>query len=331
MRFTRPLVPGLLALLPLLAHTAPAAGQCAPGPGPLAGVAACPGAEPYDSPRWSNHLTAFGANVLLGGLTAGFAQELRGGSFRDGFIRGALGGTTVYAGKRIAGQRFDGAGLLGRQVAAVGTSVVRNASAGRGSFSRLMLPFGPVRLYVEPGAARPLQPKLDLSGLAFLAYGVFNDDLYFDTRRSFSAGIPVFRTEDAPIDWLTDGSELEGLATAGVVYLADYWSREERDHTFAHERIHVLQTDFVLGAWTDPVEDWALSHHPVGRSIARWVDINLATNLLSLLGGPFDHDERPWEAEADYMAGRPPSGCFGTGLLDSGRAGLSWREPVTAP
>lgn len=329
MRFTRSLVFGLLVLLPLLAPAAPAAGQCAPGSMQLSRVA-CPGADASEPRTWSNHLTAFGANVLIGGLTGGVVQELRGGSFRDGFVRGALGGTTIYAGKRIAAQRFDGAGLLGRQVAAVGTSMVRNAAAGRGSFSRLMLPVGPVRLYVEPGAARPLQPKLDLAGLVFLGYGVFNDDLHFDTRRSLSAGMPVFRTEDRPIDWLADGTELEGLATAGVVFLADFWSKAERDHTFAHERIHVLQTDFVLGAWTDPVEDWVLGHFAAGRAIARWVDINLATNLLSLLGSPFDHDQRPWEAEADFMAGPRPSDCLHISPLD-GLVAASRREPVIAP
>lgn len=43
------------------------------------------------SPRWAGQVTALTSNALLGGLTAGIDQELRGGSFKDGFARGALG------------------------------------------------------------------------------------------------------------------------------------------------------------------------------------------------------------------------------------------------
>lgn len=84
---------------------------------------------------------------MLGGLTAGIVQRLRGGSFSDGFARGAVGGAVAYAGRRIAAERFDGAGLLGRQVGAVGASVVRNASERRPSLERLFFPAGPLHVY----------------------------------------------------------------------------------------------------------------------------------------------------------------------------------------
>src|SRR5688500_10942351 len=99
------------------------------------------------TPTWVGQFTVAGANALLSGVTAGVIQELRGGSFSDGFARGALGGVVIYAGKRVAMDRFAGAGLLGREVAAVGTSMVRNAADGVGLLDRVVLPVGPVRVY----------------------------------------------------------------------------------------------------------------------------------------------------------------------------------------
>src|SRR5688572_16046106 len=92
------------------------------------------GSDNWTAPAWVGDVTFLGANALTSGLSAGLLQRLRGGSFRDGLARGALGGSVKYAGMRVSAQRFDGAGLLGRHVAATGTSMVRNASDARPTF-----------------------------------------------------------------------------------------------------------------------------------------------------------------------------------------------------
>ena len=89
-------------------------------------------------PTWVGELAFLSGNAALGGLTAALIRELRGGSFWEAFLDGALGGAVVY-----------GAGLAGREVAAVGTSIVRNASDGRGTLEQLVLPIGVARLYLQ--------------------------------------------------------------------------------------------------------------------------------------------------------------------------------------
>lgn len=93
-------------------------------------------------------LVTAGINALLGGATAAGMRLIRGESASESwsaFWTGTLGGGVTYAGKRVAVERFGGAGFLGRELATVGGSMVRNASAGRGVLEELVLPVGPVR------------------------------------------------------------------------------------------------------------------------------------------------------------------------------------------
>src|SRR5437868_1015216 len=99
------------------------------------------------APRWVGEFTTLSANAAIGGLTAGIFQKVRGGSFKDGFTRGAFGGAIIYTGKWVAAKRISGGGLVGREITAVGTSIVRNASDGVGSLDRLILPVAIGRIY----------------------------------------------------------------------------------------------------------------------------------------------------------------------------------------
>ena len=133
--------------------------------------------EAQVTPRWRpdpgvGEVTFLGANTLIGALTGGIFQTLRGGSFADGFTRGALGGAVVYAGKRLSVERFSGAGFLGREIAAVGTSIVRNAGEGAATLRRLVLPVGPLRLYLQPKGSAVVNLKVDLYELAWLGYAL---------------------------------------------------------------------------------------------------------------------------------------------------------------
>ncbi len=100
------------------------------------------GAVIATAPHWAGEFAILSGNAVLSGVTAGVVQKLRGGSFRDGFVRGLTGGGVIYLGKRVAAERFSGAGLLGREVASLGTSMVRNASEGYGLLDDVVLPVG---------------------------------------------------------------------------------------------------------------------------------------------------------------------------------------------
>jgi hypothetical protein len=205
----------------------------------------------------------------------------------------------VYAGKRVSVERFPGAGLLGRQMAAVGTSVVRNAAEGRSSFEVIALPVGPVRLYVGSDTLPKLRAKVDLLGLATTIYAALDPAAEWDSGASLSAGAPVFRIRR----W-TEGERTVAQHFAGVVWLRDdhrdLINAEARASAFfAHERVHVLQYDFAFSAWSAPAEAVLLRRVVGSNEIARHVDLGLNALLFGALGSVVSYSSRPWEWEAD--------------------------------
>jgi len=271
----------------------PAAAQCGARPEPCE----------VDAPRWTGELATLSANALLAGLTAGVVQRWRGGSFEEAFARGALGGAGIYAGKRIAVEDFAGAGLIGREVAAVGASVARNALDGLPPLERLILPLGPVRLHFRRGH-RP-SARLDAIALGWIAWAVAERELDFDMGESLSAGAPVFRTRGSILSFGDDSVHAAGVTAAGVVVLSrvpGFGDAFER-RSSAHERVHVIQQDQLFTLWVDPAEEWALERWRFTRAAGRWVDFNLSTELLRTFGRLFpEHAERPWELESIFLA-----------------------------
>lgn len=217
-----------------------------------------------------------GANAVASGAVAGLLQRVRGGSFKDGFIRGAAGGLIVFGGKQLAVGDLPGAGLLGRQVAAVGASVVHNAGAGVGSFDELVLPLGLVHLHRSADAERKVRLRLDLVTTVYFVRGLMDSSWRFDPGGSLSSGAPVFRapayrpTEDV---WL-------GHATAGIIVVRERDSLMIRSPkyeraVFAHERVHVLQDDQVAIGLGRTLQGAALSIVPRGEWVDRRVDLGL--------------------------------------------------------
>lgn len=255
------------------------------------------------TPGWVTPISLAAVNMLLSGVTAGITQELRGGSFKDGFTRGSFGGLFIYAGKRVAVEDFDGAGLLGRQINAVGTSIVRNASDGIGTFDRLVLPVGVARVYWQRGAPQPWHFKIDALALGWTVYGVVEPELELNFGRTLSAGTPVFQTRGKIISFDSDG-HAGGIAEAGIIFLSDVpqWGDVFLEKAFAHERVHIMQLDQVFTTLNEPYDDYVLRRLPGGSAINRWIDINLSSELLNLLSGVIDrHRDRPWELEAIYL------------------------------
>ena len=297
MRFLRLVVVLLfLLLLPAVAYS-----QCTPPLSPPETAQPC--RDRY--PSWTGELATFGANALLGGVSSGVLQKLRGGSFAHGFTRGVAGGAVIYAGKRIAVERFGGAGLVGREVAAVGASMVRNAGEERGLLERVMLPLGPVRLYLQSEAPR-VRVRADLFSLGYTIWAISEAELEFDAAKSLSAGTLVFQTDNRVIVTDNDStSHAAGFVGAGIILLADVppFGRNFARRNFEHERVHVLQMDQIFYTMTDPLEDYVLERIPVARRLEPYVDINLSDQLIRRLGGLFDrYLQRPWETEAIFLS-----------------------------
>ena len=283
--------PGLLAALLLLAAAPlPAWGQDR--------------SSEWTAPRWMGDVAFVGTNALFGGLTAGVMQHLDGGDFRDGFTRGAFGGMAAYVGRRIAAAEFSGAGLVGRQVSAVGASVVRNAGEGRASFQELVFPVGPVRIYVDRSEDTDVRPRVALYDVAWLVTFVARSETRVDWSASLSSGAPVFRSPQRSYK-NSRGEPVDGLAAGGSIGLSDVFE-DRRRQVLPHERVHVLQHDFAFLIWSDPVEKRLMERHRWTRELSRHVDLGLLfPTLRSAVYQGFDvrHSRQLAEIEAMFLDG----------------------------
>jgi len=255
----------------------------------------------WTAPRWTGDLTFLGVNTLVGGLTGGVLQRLDGGSFRDGFTRGSLGGAVAYAGRRVSADRYFGAGLLGRQVSAVGVSMVRNASRGTGVLDELVFPLGPVRFYVDRSEGWTLHPRVVLADVLTVAVVASRSETRFDTYRSASAGAPVFWTPGRRV--VSDPEDVNGMVQMGTILLSDVPDSTLR-HTFPHERVHVLQYDLQALAWSEPLEAWLLGRWDLAERLSRYVDVGVAARPLAegfhaLIG--LDRKDTLRELEAGFL------------------------------
>jgi len=258
---------------------------------------------------WGEELAVVGGNVLLGALTAGLWQELGGGSFKDGFTRGALGGAVIYAGKRIASGRFPVAGLLGREVAAVGHSVVRNAGEGRGTLDRVALPLGFLPAQVQLGSwGKDARVRVDVLALWNLGYGLIEPKLELDWSRSLTWGAAVFTSRG--YDFVVDDARASAMAAVGTIYLnGDLVAFPGFERVGAHERVHVLQGDAII-SWGDAADDWLEAQVPPLQWVSRYVTPRLFSLGFFALGrlveSQVEYSHRPGELEARALAGQDP-------------------------
>jgi hypothetical protein len=259
--------------------------------------------------RESKYAVTIGANLALGGLTGGIGEGLRGGSFWRGFTRGAAGGGLVFVGKEVSAQRFTAAGLLGRELGAVGGSVVNNAAAGRPMFSRIVLPLGPVRVYAQPGSPDPVRIKLDAAGVIGLAFAATRPGARFDLESSLSSGAPVFGFEKER------GSRQQAAHLAGVIMAANHLEGDGRRRALAHEQVHVVQYDFAFLAWSQPAEEWVAERGPTVRTLSRYVDFSANAAVFSVLNVFVPRRLSPWENEAYFLSGTGGPSTPGTILV----------------
>lgn len=239
------------------------------------------------------------SNAVVSGVAAAVIAAFRDHvSVREAFLGGAAGGLAVFLAKRVAAERFTGAGLLARQIGSVGASVGRNAAAGRMPFERIVLSAGLARIYWDR-ASGEVQVKPDLNAIGWTVRAAFEPRAEFDWSRSLSAGAPVFLTRDATFENGAAGRAL------GNVIVADPAARIPLDDIMAHERVHVVQLDQHFILWGEVFEGWAaglLGDRSSG--IVGHVDLVLPTILTGLGVGalwPGPWVRNPLETEAYFM------------------------------
>jgi hypothetical protein len=206
---------------------------------------------PSEPGQWTNEFALAGANALAGGVTAAVTAWIRRQDSAPAFLKGSVGGAIGYTGKRVAVQRFDGAGLLGRQVGAVGHSIVANGGAGRDWFSEVWLAAGPIWFQVSPASER--RARFNVNDVVTAFWAISRAELEFDPGSSASTGAVVFRAADHQFS-APHGGAAVGKAIGSVVLVG---STNRPADVISHEVVHVIQHDLVLHAWSEPIEGWA--------------------------------------------------------------------------
>ena len=255
-----------------------------------------------DQPSTIGHLPGrvrvahLAVNGALGGFSAAMYALARGKNPWRAALVGFGGGVAMGAGKQVAANRFDGAGLIGRQIAAFGTSVVRAASEDT---MVLLLPAGPVTFEIRPGAVDRVRPRVNLVGSATVLYYVIRSDTRIDLDATLSSGAPVFRFPTETVT--TRDGVIFGRMDFGTILLGATppIMDDQRRLTLPHESIHVIQYDFLEHALTLPPERAILRKLGVGEGWLRHVDLGAMSALLAgVLQMHMDYDDRPWEREA---------------------------------
>jgi hypothetical protein len=266
------------------------------------------GAE-FTAPSWAVDAGLAGANALLGGTVVSLGRWARGESFADafrgGFASGALAGVAAYGGKRVAAERFTGAGLMGRQLHGAAVSGARSVSDGGGLTDELSLFLGPLRLHLR-GPSEPSRRLWSVSGLDlyWLAYGVAASSFTLDWSESLSGGVPVFRPDRGRRILTGSGRTAGGAALGGVVFVSDGLGEAE-PRLLAHERVHVLQFDFLHSLLSQPVEGYLLGLLPGGDHLRNHLHPDLLIlGFGALLGSAAESRRAPWEVEAHLLEGR---------------------------
>ncbi len=235
-------------------------------------------------------------NGALGGFSSAMFALARGKNPWRAALVGFGGGVALGVGKQVAGKRFDGAGLLGRQLASVGTSFVRSASEDT---MVVIVPVGPMTFEIRPSAVDRVRPRVNLVATTALLYYVIRDDTRIDVGATFSAGAPVFRFPTETVS--TRDGIIFGRMDFGTIVLGAQPSilDAQRRMTLPHESIHIVQYDFLEQALSLPPERAILRKLGVGEGFLRHVDLGVISLMLAgVLQMHMDYDDRPWEREA---------------------------------
>lgn len=227
-------------------------------------------------------------NAAIGGATAAITASVHHRPIRKAAAIGVIGGATVFAGKCFIGNSRPATDWLGHQTVSVGSSLVSNAAMGRSTFERIVLPFGPVRLYYDTKRGRA-RIKLDLLETGVASYYATTPNTSVDWHLSLKHGTLILFDKTAPTNF----------EVAGVIKT---WSRSAS--LLDHEQVHVAQEQFVTTAWEEPLEGRLLPMLPGGRWVHKYFEIGILAPVWALANASLSRSSRPWEKEATAVEHR---------------------------
>ena len=261
--------------------------------------------QPLANQTPTRDLQYIGTNMLVGGVMAGVASAIRGRPVVKGFAQGALGGAVSYLGKRATSEDIPAAGILGRQIGALGASIIRSATFGSGLLvDTLIVPLGPLRGYVTLLDIGQTRVRVDLEEVGWLVYNLTQDDLTFDAGASLSSGSFVFTSE---VGLRGARDRASGRAAPGVIALRLDGEGNIPEDVLAHERVHINQFDQLKITAGLPLEGLARrGFSPGSRRILDWIDFGVGhwPFQWTITGGWLPRERQLFEIEAEYFETR---------------------------
>jgi hypothetical protein len=244
----------------------------------------------------SDRASNLAINGAIGSAIAATHAVIRGRDPWKALVTGFGGGAIMGAGKQFAASRFFGAGLLGRQLSAVGVGVVERTARDTMVFRSTL---GPLTLEVRPKAEDRVRPRINVVNAATLVIYALQRDVRLDMKGTISTGAPVFRL---PIERMQfEGGTAEGFQHTGVILIAEDLAADTRHRRLilAHETVHLLQEDALSYLVTLPVEHALVRRLPLGDRAPRMLDVGAVAPLgVIWLCTRIRYERRPWEREA---------------------------------
>src|SRR5258706_6848394 len=233
-------------------------------------------------------------NAVIGALTGVVWATIRDSQRLKGAEQGLVGGVLMSVGRQTAASPFNGSGFLGREVSAVGVSLITSAGQRSTTFT---FPVGPVSL--EYGE-HEYDWRVNVTEFLLTIGMTFYPSTRLDVGKSLSSGVPVFRIRRT--DFGKSGDvDLTAAQLAGTVLL----SRNAFDpltgkaDVIYHENVHVLQEDYFEEAITLPTERAVIRPLPFGRRFLKHLDLGVLGPVLGgLISRLIPYRSRPWEREA---------------------------------
>jgi hypothetical protein len=235
-----------------------------------------------------------GINAAIGLVTASVWSVVRGRGVTGAVWRGLAGGATVSVGRQVAASPFSGSGFTGREISAVGISLITSAGSDHMTLS---FPVGPVQLQLVDGHS--FDWRINATDAVAAIINATGKATRLDAGLSMSSGTFVFRSGRATFH--TANGEASGSEFFESIKLASdaFDGSGKVPNVLFHENVHVLQDDYLANTVANPIERAILNRTYIGRRITRHIDIGLlSVPLNGIANSMVPYASRPWEREA---------------------------------
>jgi hypothetical protein len=260
----------------------------------LIGVTATAAAPAHAQVSAGMRVQDISINAAIGLVTATAWSLVRGHGFSDGAVRGLVGGAATGVGRQVAASPFNGSGFAGREISALGISLI--TSTGDGHLT-LSFPVGPVQLQLVDG--NRFDWRVNAADAIAVAVNSVHAGTRLDARLSLSSGTFVFR--DPRDSFRTSSGEAAAFEFSQSIMLGRS-AFQESSHVprvLYHENVHVLQDDYLADAVTNPIERAWLSRTRIGKLFTRHFDLGLLSLPINgAANSVIPYAARPWEREA---------------------------------